>query len=214
MLLTLTDVDQLLDQHSRTRLRRPRLHRLRGGRDDLVHVAVLLSYARHVLSVDIGALQAIAEASDRGPAGVSSTACRACSRQPLSAGMVVVARRASHHRIGPTGGGGRGRRADAGARRNGPPRPCARPRRCRSTLRRARGPGVNGLRAPRAGREESAARSRPCSWSNTSAGKLIPTIGSANYTQKLLLTLRRAPCVPFLPTRPLTPWICALWPPG
>ena len=62
MLLTLTDVDQLLDNTVTLGSSTPAA-RLRGGRDDLVHVAVLLSYARHVLSVDIGALQAIAEAS-------------------------------------------------------------------------------------------------------------------------------------------------------
>jgi hypothetical protein len=61
MLLTLTDVDQLLDNTVTLDSSTPAA-RLRGGRDDLVHVAVLLSYARHVLSVDIGALQAIAEA--------------------------------------------------------------------------------------------------------------------------------------------------------
>jgi hypothetical protein len=62
MLLTLTDVDQLLESTSTLDSSTPAA-RLRGGRDDLVHVAVLLSYARHVLSVDIGALQAIAETS-------------------------------------------------------------------------------------------------------------------------------------------------------
>ena len=61
MLLTLTDVDQLLDNTVTLDSSTPAA-RLRGGRDDLVHVAVLLSYARHVLSVDIGALQAIVEA--------------------------------------------------------------------------------------------------------------------------------------------------------
>jgi hypothetical protein len=61
MLLTLTDVDQLLDNTVTLDSSTPAA-RLRGGRDDLVHVAVLLSYARHVLSVDIGALRAIAEA--------------------------------------------------------------------------------------------------------------------------------------------------------
>lgn len=60
-MLTLLDVDELLEttaalDSSATAAR------LRGGRDDLVHAAVLLSYARHVLSVDIGALRAIAEA--------------------------------------------------------------------------------------------------------------------------------------------------------
>src|ERR1700678_2928798 len=62
MLLTLMDVDQLLDNTVTLDSSTPAA-RLRGGRDDLVHVAVLLSYARHVLSVDIGALEAIAEAT-------------------------------------------------------------------------------------------------------------------------------------------------------
>ena len=62
MLLTLMDVDQLLDNTALLDSSTP-APRLRGGRDDLVHVAVLLSYARHVLSVDIGALEAIAETS-------------------------------------------------------------------------------------------------------------------------------------------------------
>jgi hypothetical protein len=60
MLLTLTDVDHLLESTTTLDASTPAA-RLRGGRDDLVHVAVLLSYARHVLSVDIGALEAIAE---------------------------------------------------------------------------------------------------------------------------------------------------------
>jgi hypothetical protein len=62
MLLTLTDVDQLLESTTTLDSSTPAA-RLRGGRDDLVHVAVLLSYARHVLSVDIGALRAGAETS-------------------------------------------------------------------------------------------------------------------------------------------------------
>jgi len=62
MLLTLKDVDQLLDNTATLDASTP-APRLRGGRDDLVHAAVLLSYARHVLSVDIGALEAIAGAS-------------------------------------------------------------------------------------------------------------------------------------------------------
>ena len=61
MLLTLMDVEQLLESTATLDSSTPAA-RLRGGRDDLVHVAVLLSYARHVLSVDIGALRAIAEA--------------------------------------------------------------------------------------------------------------------------------------------------------
>ena len=59
--MTLMDVEQLLETTSTLDSSTPAA-RLRGGRDDLVHVAVLLSYARHVLSVDIGALQAIADA--------------------------------------------------------------------------------------------------------------------------------------------------------
>jgi hypothetical protein len=60
-MLTLLDVDELLEIAAALDSSTPTA-RLRGGRDDLVHAAVLLSYARHVLSVDIGALHAIAEA--------------------------------------------------------------------------------------------------------------------------------------------------------
>jgi hypothetical protein len=60
-MLTLLDVDELLETAAALDPSTPAA-RLRGGRDDLVHAAVLLSYARHVLSVDIGALRAIAEA--------------------------------------------------------------------------------------------------------------------------------------------------------
>jgi hypothetical protein len=60
-MLTLRDVDELLEATAVLDSSAPAA-RLRGGRDDLVHAAVLLSYARHVLSVDIGALRAIAEA--------------------------------------------------------------------------------------------------------------------------------------------------------
>jgi len=60
MLLTLVDVDQLLETTTALEPSTPAA-RIRGGRDDLVHVAVLLSYARHVLSVDIGALKALEE---------------------------------------------------------------------------------------------------------------------------------------------------------
>jgi len=59
--LTLLDVDELLESAAALDSSMPAA-RLRGGRDDLVHAAVLLSYARHVLSVDIGALRAIADA--------------------------------------------------------------------------------------------------------------------------------------------------------
>ena len=60
-MLTLIDVDELLETTAALDSSTPTA-RLRGRRDDLVHAAVLLSYARHVLSVDIGALRAIAEA--------------------------------------------------------------------------------------------------------------------------------------------------------
>jgi hypothetical protein len=60
-MLTLLDVHELLENTGAFDSSTPAA-RLRGGRDDLVHAAVLLSYARHVLSVDIGALRAIAEA--------------------------------------------------------------------------------------------------------------------------------------------------------
>jgi hypothetical protein len=60
-MLTLLDVDELLESTAVLDSSTPAT-RLRGWRDDLVHAAVLLSYARHVLSVDIGALRAIAEA--------------------------------------------------------------------------------------------------------------------------------------------------------
>lgn len=63
-MLTLADIDHMLESASALDSSTPAA-RLRGGRDDLVHVAVLLSYARHVLSVDIGALQALTEAPDR-----------------------------------------------------------------------------------------------------------------------------------------------------
>jgi hypothetical protein len=60
MLLTVVDVDELLETTASLDSSTAAA-RLRGGRDDLVHVAVLLSYARHVLSVDIGALKALEE---------------------------------------------------------------------------------------------------------------------------------------------------------
>lgn len=60
-MLTLMDVDELLETAAVLDSSTPAT-RLRGARDDLVHVAVLLSYARHVLSVDVGAVRAISEA--------------------------------------------------------------------------------------------------------------------------------------------------------
>ena len=139
MLLTLMDVDQLLDNTVTLDSSTPAA-RLRGGRDDLVHVAVLLSYARHVLSVDIGALRAIAEASTGDLQDLVDGLPR-CRGSLDRRGMVVVPRRAGHHRIGPPGDGGRGRRADAGARRTGPPRPSL-ARGGAGHPPRARGPGV------------------------------------------------------------------------
>jgi hypothetical protein len=62
-MLTLLDVEELLATAEELDASTPST-RLRGRRDDLAHAAVLLSYARHVLSVDIGALRAIVEAPD------------------------------------------------------------------------------------------------------------------------------------------------------
>jgi hypothetical protein len=62
-MLTLNDIDHILETAAALDSSTPAA-RLRGGRDDLVHSAVLLSYARHVLSVDIGALQALTDAPD------------------------------------------------------------------------------------------------------------------------------------------------------
>jgi hypothetical protein len=59
--LTLMDIDELLETAAELDSSTPAA-RLRGARDDLVHVAVLLSYARHVLSVDVGAVRSIADA--------------------------------------------------------------------------------------------------------------------------------------------------------
>jgi hypothetical protein len=60
-MLTLLEINELLATAEELDASTP-APSLRGRRDDLVHAAVLLSYARHVLSVDIGALRAIAEA--------------------------------------------------------------------------------------------------------------------------------------------------------
>ena len=122
MLLTLTDVDQLLDNTAALDASTP-APRLRGGRDDLVHVAVLLSYARHVLSVDIGALEAMAGQRPRTWRSLS-TACRVCLKQPRSVGdgrCLPTAPATTESTA--TSDCGRSRRSDAGARRTGPSRP-------------------------------------------------------------------------------------------
>ncbi len=58
--LELLDIDQLLDVTSSLDPSTS-THRIRAWRNELAHTAVLLSYARHVLSVDIGVLQSIIE---------------------------------------------------------------------------------------------------------------------------------------------------------
>ncbi len=63
MTVTLEDVDQLLDETSVIGVDIP-ARRVRAWRDELAHVAVLLSYARHVLSVDIGVLLKAAERAE------------------------------------------------------------------------------------------------------------------------------------------------------
>lgn len=66
MTVTLEDVDRLLDSTSASGPDVP-VQQIRDWRDELAHVAVLLSYARHVLSVDVGVLQRLAERPDAGP---------------------------------------------------------------------------------------------------------------------------------------------------
>ena len=53
--MILAEVDRLLEVASELG-ESARVSRLRGVRDDLAHAAVSLSYARHVLSVDLGIL--------------------------------------------------------------------------------------------------------------------------------------------------------------
>ena len=60
MTVTLEYVDQLLHTTSASGADIP-ARRIRAWRDELAHVAVLLSYARHVLSVDIGVMRRAAE---------------------------------------------------------------------------------------------------------------------------------------------------------
>ena len=59
-MLTAADIDQTLAQAAPVDATIS-VRQLRGWRDDLAHAAVLLSYARHVLSVDIGVLRSIAD---------------------------------------------------------------------------------------------------------------------------------------------------------
>ena len=63
MTVTLEDVDQLLDTTSAIGTG-VSAARIRAWRDELAHVAVLLSYARHVLSVDLGVLRSAAESAE------------------------------------------------------------------------------------------------------------------------------------------------------
>jgi hypothetical protein len=58
--LTAADIDQTLARTG-TIDTTVSVRQLRGWRDDLAHAAVLLSYARHVLSVDIGVLRSISD---------------------------------------------------------------------------------------------------------------------------------------------------------
>ena len=60
MVLTLSDVDELLHTTSSSDPSVPP-DRIRSWRDEFAHMAVLLSYARHVLSVDVEVLRSIAE---------------------------------------------------------------------------------------------------------------------------------------------------------
>lgn len=64
MVMTLSDVDRLLEATAATDSSVP-ARRIRSWRDELAHAAVLLSYARHVLSVDASILRFATEAPDR-----------------------------------------------------------------------------------------------------------------------------------------------------
>ncbi len=54
--VTLLDIDRVLDATSHASATEP-AQRVRGWRDDLAHLSVLLAYARDVLSVDLGILR-------------------------------------------------------------------------------------------------------------------------------------------------------------
>jgi hypothetical protein len=60
VVVVLSDVDELLGTTSSLEVSTP-VQRLRSWRDEFAHIAVLLSYARHVLSVDVEVLQSIDE---------------------------------------------------------------------------------------------------------------------------------------------------------
>jgi hypothetical protein len=60
VVVTMEDIDRLLESASAVGADAPP-ERIRARRDELAHVAVLLAYARHVLSVDIGVLQQAVE---------------------------------------------------------------------------------------------------------------------------------------------------------
>lgn len=62
--VTFADVDELLSTTASVDSSVSVL-KIRAWRDELAHVAVLLAYARHVLSVDVGVLQSIAEDPER-----------------------------------------------------------------------------------------------------------------------------------------------------
>lgn len=62
--VTLLDVDELLDATSSADAT-VSTDQIRKWRDDLAHVAVLLSYARNVLSVDVGVLESIKDDPER-----------------------------------------------------------------------------------------------------------------------------------------------------
>lgn len=64
MVMTLSDVDRLLEATSAADSSVPP-RRIRSWRDDLANAAVLLSYARHVLSVDASILRFATEEPDR-----------------------------------------------------------------------------------------------------------------------------------------------------
>jgi septation ring formation regulator EzrA len=62
--LILSDVDERLSTTSQLDPSVP-TDRIRTWRDELAHMAVLLSYARHVLSVDVEVMRSIAEDPER-----------------------------------------------------------------------------------------------------------------------------------------------------
>ncbi len=61
MTVTVEDIDRLLESTAAVGSDVP-VERIRAWRDELAHVAVLLAYARHVLSVDVRVVQEAIEA--------------------------------------------------------------------------------------------------------------------------------------------------------